>query len=61
MSNEPRTIDTTGPKARSLESKLSELEELLMDLRGELRFLGCDENHPLTIRLVALIDDFKSR
>ncbi|MCP4326061.1 MAG: hypothetical protein GY951_08430 [Psychromonas sp.] len=61
MSNEPKISDITDDKARSLASKLSELEELLMDLRGELRFLGCDEQHPLTIRLVALIEDFKKR
>ncbi|MCP4324790.1 MAG: hypothetical protein GY951_16405 [Psychromonas sp.] len=61
MNNEARTIDTTEIKARSLESKLLELEELLVDLRAELHFIGCVEQHALTIRLLSLIDDFKSR
>ncbi len=61
MSDELRVNETSEDKARSLASKLSELEELLVDLRAELRFLGCDEQHALTLRLVALIEDFKSR
>jgi|GEM_PF-2578572 len=61
MSSQPSTNTSAEPKARNLESKLTELEELLMDLRAELRFIGCSETHPLTLRLVKLIDDIKQR